>query len=444
MRPSVAKATANPGLAAGRGEMPRSSRRNASSFNGSLWVGRCVLVAVLAMHAAGCSTGTARAQQSERPAVKEERWPIVKLPLDVVEPPRNVPAARWNSPYCGHWGDGCTECTRTVADEAPQCHAEKDRSPSACKPRAIICLKEYDPAKFNRICSNFFIESYSGPVEHPADSGLRRGDILADAEDYTVEWRGDGPAAKSERIPFPSEPVNHALPWSFEPEKFIIRGDDLIDVTGPDPVIGPFGTPYVSEFIGPPYGRAATGLRCWRTYADGVTGGLTEATAARLAGPPIIKLPLEVMEPSRNVEAARWVSPYCGRWDDGCEECVRGASSGAIECHEFSHKLGECVRRTIMCRRLQSDEKMASLCTHLASASIFASDSSAFTGGVSQVQVYWRFDSSGQWRFRIHTYEDHDRARNVPTSLVPPYLPPPSGVAVRSIGSSFICLGPYN
>jgi hypothetical protein len=47
--------------------------------------------------------------------------PIIRMPLSQVEPPRNVPAAEWKSPYCTKWNDGCTECTRKSAKSKTTC-----------------------------------------------------------------------------------------------------------------------------------------------------------------------------------------------------------------------------------------------------------------------------------------------------------------------------------
>jgi hypothetical protein len=68
--------------------------------------------------------------------------PIKVMPLSEIEPPRNVPAAEWKSPYCAKWDDGCTECNRTNLDEEPHCHPAVDYiGVGVCKPRGVLCAE---------------------------------------------------------------------------------------------------------------------------------------------------------------------------------------------------------------------------------------------------------------------------------------------------------------
>ena len=115
------------------------------------------LVAVLILSFI-CPSANAWAEQPASTTAKEEGPPMIKLPLDVVEPPRNVPAAQWNSPYCGRWDDGCVECSRTAVGTAAQCHDKAGHYKSVCKQRAIICFKVIDEIGFRKICDQFSID----------------------------------------------------------------------------------------------------------------------------------------------------------------------------------------------------------------------------------------------------------------------------------------------
>ncbi|WP_158816035.1 hypothetical protein [Methylocapsa sp. S129] len=125
-------------------------------------------VAPFLMLLAICLPCGAWAEQAEASASKEGGPPVIKLPLDVVEPPRNVAATQWNSPYCAHWEDGCIECMRATVGNAPQCNEETGRDgqdqndirTANCKRRAVICFKALDETYFNRICRGFYVEQY--------------------------------------------------------------------------------------------------------------------------------------------------------------------------------------------------------------------------------------------------------------------------------------------
>lgn len=233
--------------------VPRSGKANASSFNGSLRLGRCVLVAVLALHAAGRSTGTAHAQQPERPAVKEQAPPIIKLPLVVVDPPRNVPAAEWNSPYCGRWSDGCTACTRTNAGGSPQCHRETDGEhedqsglrAANCKRHVIICFKEIEATYFDRICSDFLDERF-----------FRRKDgrILAHEYGMKVVWSLSGNEYISDRT------------TQIDPRLLIGPGLSLLSEDG----YGDYDAQRDGSFAGASlaFGLDSSGIRCVHSYAE--------------------------------------------------------------------------------------------------------------------------------------------------------------------------------
>jgi hypothetical protein len=82
--------------------------------------------------------------------------PIVVMPLAEIEPPRNVPAAEWKSPYCAKWDDGCTECTRTSADAPATCKPAADYiGGGTCKPRGVLCatsISHDNVSELARVC----------------------------------------------------------------------------------------------------------------------------------------------------------------------------------------------------------------------------------------------------------------------------------------------------
>ena len=47
--------------------------------------------------------------------------PIDGLPMSEVDPPRDVSADKWQSPFCTDWDDGCTSCLREDSQAAPSC-----------------------------------------------------------------------------------------------------------------------------------------------------------------------------------------------------------------------------------------------------------------------------------------------------------------------------------
>ncbi len=72
--------------------------------------------------------------------------------------------------------------------------------------------------------------------------------------------------------------------------------------------------------------------------------------AMSVDGPPIRRLPLSEVEPSRQVPAAEWRSPYCTRWTDGCTTCTRGTAREAAACAAGPGAEPACQRHTILCK----------------------------------------------------------------------------------------------
>jgi hypothetical protein len=388
----------------------------------------------LLLIAISLSSGTPAAQPAP-PTGADEGPPITKLPLNVVEPPRDVPAAQWNSPYCGHWGDGCTECTRAASGAAPVCRAETANKGAQCARHAIICLREFDAAKFDRICSNFYIEKYFGPSRLGTGFSASRNDILVIANEFRIDWNGHGSMALPERVPlFPLGLV--------DPEYFIIHRGDYSNITGSEEIAIPVGTPYAPDGRGSRYDDHATGLRCWRTYADGVAGGLSEAAASKLAGPPIVELPLKVVEPPRDVAASQWASPYCGDWDDGCVACQRQSLMRPIECNFIDGMGASCRPHLIACRRPMSLALLSSICQRIVRTNLTLSDSGALMGFDTSEPTRWLFASDNKWQA---VFEKRDRKIGLGKWLPYGRFMPLSRDEQRSyqtdedIGFSYIC-----
>jgi hypothetical protein len=177
---------------------------------------------------------------------------IIKLPIGLVEPPRDVAAPDWNSPYCGHWDDGCSECTRAAIDEKPQCNPnnenEGDSSGRECKRRAIICFKEIDPSYFNRICSRYFREEFTN---------VKNGAVVSTSFAMKVVWEKKDGQFISSRTSL------HDRTLALGPVYFLLSDHGYVKFLAPfSGDHKPVGTPF-------PYG--INGIRCTRTYTEGET-----------------------------------------------------------------------------------------------------------------------------------------------------------------------------
>jgi len=103
---------------------------------------------------------------------KEAGPPIIVLPLDVVEPPRNVPAIEWNSPYCGHWDDGCVACRRQTVLAPLKCDEEAPVRGNACRRHAIACYEIIDESVFAQVCKRFLSEGFIEGDKSPLPRGF--------------------------------------------------------------------------------------------------------------------------------------------------------------------------------------------------------------------------------------------------------------------------------
>ncbi len=93
------------------------------------------------------SEGTALAKKLAIPPP-----PIRILPIEAVDPSRQVIATKWQSPFCTTWDDGCTICERQSAESAPVCNeildAKNRYKSEKCSLHAVKCRGERDIAKF--------------------------------------------------------------------------------------------------------------------------------------------------------------------------------------------------------------------------------------------------------------------------------------------------------
>jgi hypothetical protein len=169
--------------------------------------------------------------------------PIIKLPLEVVEPNKTVPASEWNSPYCGHWDDGCMECARSEFSEHARCkakdgtrHEPADLQSATCRRRAIICDKVMDEAYFNKVCRAYLYENFFQ---------RKNGDVIAYETGMSVRWSVKGEVYSSERIA------------DFDPNLLLGSGESILTSQG--------YVAYDSERDGSFYGASglgAVGIRC--------------------------------------------------------------------------------------------------------------------------------------------------------------------------------------
>jgi hypothetical protein len=182
------------------------------------------------------------------PASEGDNPPFIKLPLAAVEPPRNVPAAQWNSPYCAHWEDGCTECKRGAISDAAQCHSEGDTG--ACARRAIICFKVIDDEYFRKVCRFYSTDNF-----FRGNSGT----LYATSRFFFNDWRVSQKLQHSdkswryERRPSDGNLDNPAIDVMTENDGYI--SDVTLHKYDSDfPIISAFGT-------------KITGIRCRATFS---------------------------------------------------------------------------------------------------------------------------------------------------------------------------------
>jgi len=164
---------------------------------------------------------------------------MIPMPLSVVEPPRDVPAAQWKSPYCGQWEDGCAECIRLNADDKPHCF---DRG--QCRRHANICFREYDQGYFNTICSIFDEQTFYYN---------RNFEIYVRSHPFIVEWTYNNNRFKASR---------HNLN---DPDLQI--GDQVYKLTEKGFETTPQDGKHLTAEIAPVFEEGVYGIECDETYS---------------------------------------------------------------------------------------------------------------------------------------------------------------------------------
>lgn len=183
--------------------------------------------------------------------------PVILLPLSAVEPPRDVAAESWHSPYCAHWNDGCTECLRASKDQASKCSAERDSGRSEeisqqgeCKRRAIICFREMDATYFDRICRSFYIEHF-----YKTENGA----MISLSYVNDVSWLFDGKQFTAERgSPFSFRGSTYTRHLAVGPAKYLLSDNGYV-LLSRKPTTG-------HHPAAPVFDPRSFGLRCTQSY----------------------------------------------------------------------------------------------------------------------------------------------------------------------------------
>jgi hypothetical protein len=81
------------------------------------------------------------------------------------------------------------------------------------------------------------------------------------------------------------------------------------------------------------------------------TEGQTLVTKCGFTPPPIRFMTFTQIEPDRRAVAKEWASPYCLKWDDGCDECTRTSEREVTRCTSISNSA--CQRHDIRCRNIR-------------------------------------------------------------------------------------------
>jgi hypothetical protein len=98
--------------------------------------------------------------------------PVRALPQKIVEPPRDVPAHDWRSPYCIAWSDGVEFCTRDNASQAGTCKSiPNDKRSEGRVPHPVACLSA-DPQRLFLVCRKSLLFDPGRPIPYWGQSAF--------------------------------------------------------------------------------------------------------------------------------------------------------------------------------------------------------------------------------------------------------------------------------
>jgi len=83
--------------------------------------------------------------------------PFRPMTIEEIEPPRDVAAAEYRSPFCLRWHDGCTTCERPSVTGEVAC-APRSGASSACERHAIVCKRV--GGDFSLYCKGYVSDIY--------------------------------------------------------------------------------------------------------------------------------------------------------------------------------------------------------------------------------------------------------------------------------------------
>lgn len=131
-----------------------------ATLSRSISVLPCLLILCADLLLLTCSSSEGQVLQEET----EGGAPVGRQPrlltLLEVEPRRDVPAAQWNSPYCGRWFDGCDECSRKSTSDEPRCWSRQRIDLNKCNRHAVLCLAPISIKSLTSICTAYEVEDY--------------------------------------------------------------------------------------------------------------------------------------------------------------------------------------------------------------------------------------------------------------------------------------------
>lgn len=116
--------------------------------------------------------------------------------------------------------------------------------------------------------------------------------------------------------------------------------------------------------------------------------------------PPVIKLPLAIVDPPRTQPAASWNSAFCARWDDGCTKCTRTQTGEPPQCEKEqgeNEQAGQCNRRAIICFEILDESYFERICKWYFADILLKSRSGAlYADGLALENLWEHVD--GRWR----------------------------------------------